>query len=641
MCGIFGFYLSDDHRLSVSTIQQIVKSFFLLSETRGRDASGIAIGTNEEIVSLKKYITASKLIKTDDYKSLFTTSDKFYNTSVRCLGHTRLATNGATFLEANNQPVITRDLIGIHNGIITNDEVLWGKHSQLVREHEVDTELMLKLFFFHAKKIKSMESGIIKSFSEFEGNVSCSIISPHFTPMILATNNGSLYYNISSSGFYFASERLILELFLKKFNWKTNEIIQLKPKEIITVDCQSSSLSVSKQSFFSKQTSPTFNISSDKARVIDLTNRLLEKRDNLKRCKRCILPETFPFIHFDKDGVCNYCHNYQKVEVKSQGDAIRQIEHLKKNKKSINADCLFMLSGGRDSCYALHHAVKKLGLRPIAYTYDWGMVTDIARRNAERMCGQLGIEHIIVSADIRKKRENIRKNIIAWLKKPELGMVPLFMAGDKQFLYYGKKIRDINRLPFTIISACPFEKTSFKTGFTGVDEGKNSVYNIPLMSKLKIFSYYSRQYCANPSYINSTLFDNFHAFWSAYLIKHDFFQTYEYEYWNEEKIVNTLVDKYNWELDPEAGTSWRIGDGTAAFYNYIYYTMTGFTENDTFRSNQIREGVLKREQALELVQRENRPRWKSLQWYASVVGFNLTEAIQIINQSVNIFDRIN
>ena len=73
-------------------------------------------------------------------------------------------------------------------------------------------------------------------------------------------------------------------------------------------------------------------------------------------------------------------------------------------------------------------------MNPVAYTYDWGMVTDLARRNQARLCSQLGVEHIWVSADIKQKRRNVRKNVEAWLKRPELGMVPLFMAGDKQFM---------------------------------------------------------------------------------------------------------------------------------------------------------------------------------------------------------------
>ena len=50
------------------------------------------------------------------------------------------------------------------------------------------------------------------------------------------------------------------------------------------------------------------------------------------------------------------------------------------------------------------------------------------------------------------------------------------------------------------------------------------------------------------------------------------------------------------EFAKDSKTSWRIGDGTASFYNYIYYTIAGFTEHDTFRSNQIREGVISRDQ---------------------------------------------
>ncbi|MGI6476106.1 MAG: hypothetical protein ACOX0P_03470 [Candidatus Dojkabacteria bacterium] len=37
-----------------------------------------------------------------------------------------------------------------------------------------------------------------------------------------------------------------------------------------------------------------------------------EKVSNLKRCSKCLLPETMPFIEFDKNDVCNYCKGYKK-----------------------------------------------------------------------------------------------------------------------------------------------------------------------------------------------------------------------------------------------------------------------------------------------------------------------------------------
>ena len=72
-------------------------------------------------------------------------------------------------------------------------------------------------------------------------------------------------------------------------------------------------------------------------------------------------------------------------------------------------------------------------MKPITYTYDWGMVTDLGRRNISRMCAELGVENIIVAADIEKKRENIKKNLSAWLRSPHLGMIIILTAGDKHF----------------------------------------------------------------------------------------------------------------------------------------------------------------------------------------------------------------
>jgi hypothetical protein len=98
-----------------------------------------------------------------------------------------------------------------------------------------------------------------------------------------------------------------------------------------------------------------------------------------------------------------------------------------------------------------------------------------------------------------------------------------------------------------------------------------------------------------------------------------------------------LRNQYDWELSPDTTSTWRIGDGTAAFYNYIYYTVAGFTENDALRSNQIREGVLDRASALRLADIENQPRWESMRWYANTIGFSLNDALQVINSMPRLY----
>ena len=186
--------------------------------------------------------------------------------------------------------------------------------------------------------------------------------------------------------------------------------------------------------------------------------------DKLERCTKCILPKSFPGINFNSEGVCNKCLTHESARLEDKQVLIDEVAKFRSNDGS--PDCLVGLSGGRDSCYGLHVIKEELGLNPIAYTYDWGLVTDLARRNISRMCGKLGVEHILVSADIAIKRSNVRKNINAWLKKPDISMIPLFMAGDKQFYYHAHQLRKqtgVNLFMFAAGNA--YEQTDFKIAF--------------------------------------------------------------------------------------------------------------------------------------------------------------------------------
>jgi hypothetical protein len=105
----------------------------------------------------------------------------------------------------------------------------------------------------------------------------------------------------------------------------------------------------------------------------------------------------------------------------------------------------------------------------------------------------------------------------------------------------------------------------------------------------------------------------------------------DYIRWNEETIIGTLLREYDWETSPDTPSTWRIGDGTVPFYNYIYHTVAGFTENDTFRSNQIRAGMITREEALRLLEVENYPRFESIFWYCDTIGVDPDRAFRVIN----------
>ena len=293
------------------------------------------------------------------------------------------------------------------------------------------------------------------------------------------------------------------------------------------------------------------------------------------------------------------------------------------------------ISGGRDSTYVLSIVKNELKLNPVAYTYDWGLVTDLARRNQSRLCQELGVEHIWVSADIRKKRKFVRQNVTAWLHKPDLGIIPLFMAGDKMFFSHANELSKKLSLPTMFFGMNEFENNDFKEGFCGVNKMKfgqdGRFYHMDSNQQIKMIFHYFKEFITNPKYINSSIFDTASAYMIYYLSHHNYNFFFKYFPWNEEVVNEHIIKNYNFELSPDTDSTWRIGDGTAAFYNYIYHSLAGFSEADPMRSNQIREGHITREQGLQLINRDNRPRYESIEWYCNTIGLDPRRVLETID----------
>jgi hypothetical protein len=238
------------------------------------------------------------------------------------------------------------------------------------------------------------------------------------------------------------------------------------------------------------------------------------------------------------------------------------------------------------------------------------------------MCGRLGVEHVLVAADLTRKRANVRRNLLAWTRRPHLGTIPLFMAGDKHFFHYASAIRRERNLSGTIFSMNWLERTDFKAGFADVEDHSRAgrTHALRAGSKIRLAAFYAEQALRNPSYLNRSLVDSLAGFASFYLLPKDYHQIFDHITWDEEVVNRTIIDGYGWETSEESASTWRVGDGTAAFYNFAYLASAGFTEHDTFRSNQIRAGMLDRETALELVTRENTPQPQEFATYCETVG---------------------
>ncbi|HEX6324112.1 MAG TPA: hypothetical protein VFZ36_10340 [Vicinamibacterales bacterium] len=648
MCGIFGFVCPPGTAPEHARLHRAIRAFVALSEARGRDATGVALVLPREIAVYRRPMAPSLVLRHPEFRRFLDEGlppkEDAGPGELAGLGHCRLVTNGTQILEHNNQPVLLDEVVGVHNGIVTNPEAMIASRVPVPVRSSEDTALDSAVLFRNIGAELASGAGLPealrRTYGLLEGEASIAMFARQRNALALATNTGSLFFaGGDGRPFLFASEAHILREVLRAGHLGDAQapITQLAPGRAVSVDLSTGRVEeIDLRALSTEHVAPSTQHLARVRAVIDRT------RDPapVRRCTRCILPATYPFITFDRDGVCNHCHEHVTQVVAGREALLEALAPFRSRDGS--PDCIVGFSGGRDSSYGLHLLKTELGMTPLAFTYDWGLVTDLARRNQARICGKLGIEHVIRAADIAAQRRYIRRNIEAWLARPRLGMVPLIMAGDKFFYSHARALKRETGIRLVVFCAGnDLERTPFKAGFAGVKENNynNRLFGLATAKKARLAMYYAAQFAANPRYLNESLVNSLKSFYETFVGIDDFLYLYTYEPWDEATIDRTLRDEYAWETSPESNNTWRIGDGYTAFINYIYYRLAGFSEFDVFRSHQIRDGVIDRATGEALASVDNVPRLGELREFARVIGFNLEEVLSRIDRIPGIAPR--
>ncbi len=128
----------------------------------------------------------------------------------------------------------------------------------------------------------------------------------------------------------------------------------------------------------------------------------------MKICTRCILPETFPGIRFDSEGVCNHCLKSDGRKTPLDEDKKNYEERFHDLLKTIGSgsqtengnaprayDVLMAYSGGKDSTYTMSLLRRKYNLRVLALSFDNGFLSPAAVNNIKNATDSLGVDHLL------------------------------------------------------------------------------------------------------------------------------------------------------------------------------------------------------------------------------------------------------
>ena len=240
------------------------------------------------------------------------------------------------------------------------------------------------------------------------------------------------------------------------------------------------------------------------------------------------MDSSVPDIVFDEEGICNYCKLHDKLDnAFPQGQEGHQIldkiiEKIKKTGKE-KYNCIIGVSGGTDSTYLVHWAIKN-GLKPLAVNLDNGWHSEIAVSNIKNSLEKLNVDlitYVIEYEEIKDILLSYMKASLPWIDIPtDIAIVST--------LY---KIAAKNRIKYVFVG------NNFRTEGRQPDEwthgdGKQLKYIQKTFGKQKL-----------KKFPNQTLFDllYFGMFKGIKLIKPFYYLDY-----NKNEAMKLLEKEYGW-----------------------------------------------------------------------------------------------
>jgi glucosamine 6-phosphate synthetase-like amidotransferase/phosphosugar isomerase protein len=196
LCGIAGYSLNRESAVDPTLAAQTLMA--AISE-RGADAAGYCYrGPGLELEVRKRQAGASELLDEISVPAAAT----------QVLVHVRDYTKGHPSLNANNHPVRHGSVVGIHNGIIKNDEEIFARYGFERAEEDmtVDSEAIFALAELERSRANALE--------ELYGSMATAWVDER-DPDVLFLARGigrPLWIGEGGQEFFFASTRETLEL---------------------------------------------------------------------------------------------------------------------------------------------------------------------------------------------------------------------------------------------------------------------------------------------------------------------------------------------------------------------------------------------------------------------------------------------
>ena len=123
------------------------------------------------------------------------------------------------------------------------------------------------------------------------------------------------------------------------------------------------------------------------------------------RCTRCAMPDSYPEVAIDDEGVCNFCRFYdanwaewmESPELQAKSEAALRSILTAAQRKHKQYDVLIGISGGKDSSYMLYLLREVYGLNVLTFTKDGGFLAEDAKERIAKLVKAFDVPHLYMN----------------------------------------------------------------------------------------------------------------------------------------------------------------------------------------------------------------------------------------------------
>jgi len=344
----------------------------------------------------------------------------------------------------------------------------------------------------------------------------------------------------------------------------------------------------------------------------------------LRYCTRCCLPETTEGIAFDELGICQACRSQEqkmRIDWSVREKKLRQILDEAKARAGDNYDCMVPISGGKDSAFQLHILCKVYGMNPLAVTFSHNWWSETGKKNLARVLEVFDVDHVMYTP---------KRGLVNRLARQSLPLI-----GDSCWHCHA----GVYSFPFHIavkfgiplmVYGESFAEASARTTYVDEDQEEKEMVSYAWKNSAKVSTdamvgdLVSRKelrmfYPPTPDELKAAGIRGIHLG--------------DFLFWDHERQTEFLIKEYGW-MEDEREAAYKhyksVECRMAGVHDYAKYVKRGFGRGTDEAAQDVRSGLLTREEAFDLAAKVDAERPSTLDYYKEITGYTEEEFHEIL-----------